>query len=148
MGILSKILGGSAGEVVDKLAGAVDRFVTTDEERARIKLDFEKVLQARDSEIEQTIRAELSAQERILVAELTQGDNYTKRARPTIIYAGLFMMAWNYCLTPLFGVKELALPEEFWIAWGGVVGVYSWGRTQEKRRPVADAPAKPKGLDL
>lgn len=149
MGLLSKIIGGSAGEVIQQVGEVVDRFVTTDAEKSAAKLELERLLQKDRERISQDVRSELEAKERILVAELTQGDAYTKRARPTIIYAGLAMMAWNYCLCPLAGFKELALPEEFWLAWGGVVGVYSWGRTTEKRGPAEPKPErKTPGLGL
>lgn len=145
MSILAKIFGGGVGEVVDKLAGAADRFITTDTERAQLRLEFEKVLQARDSETEQTLRAELGAQERILIAELQQDDHYTKRARPTVVYFGLGVIGFNYCLTPviawLVGTAPPAmnLPDEFWWAWGGVTGLYSWNRSQDKRNARGSA---------
>ncbi len=138
MGLISNVLGASVGETVDKIAEAIDRFVTSDKERADLRIEFEKVLQARYSESEQTLRAQLGAQERILVAELQQDDNYTKRARPTIVYFGLLVIFFNYCLIPLaFGAAHaqpppLTLPSEFWYAWGGVCGIYAIGRTKEK----------------
>lgn len=133
MSLLTRIIGGSAGEIVGKVGEVVDRFVQTDGEKAAAKLELQKLLDQRDARISEELQTEIAAKERILVAELTQGDSYTKRARPTIIYAGLAMMAWNYCVCPLFGYTLLALPDEFWFAWGGVVGVYSFGRTMEKR---------------
>ena len=105
MSFISKILGGGAKELfggVDKLIG---RFKASPEEKQAFKLEFEKLVQQRDSEIEDTIRAELGAKERVLVAELQQGDNYTKRARPTVVYAGLGFIFINYCLVPI--IKSL-----------------------------------------
>lgn len=124
--------------LVESAAQVADRFIQTTDEKAKFKLEFEKLLQQRDGELEQTVRAELGAKERIMVAELQQSDRYTKRARPTVIYMGLFIIAFNYCLVPLlqyFGGNEAApflLPAEFWLAWGGAVSIYSVGRTMEK----------------
>ncbi len=156
MSILAKIFGGGVGEVVDKLAGAADRFITTDAERAQLRLEFEKVLQARDSETEQTLRAELGAQERILIAELQQDDNYTKRARPTVVYFGLGVIGFNFCLIPtlawLLGTAPPAmnLPDEFWYAWGGVTGLYAYARSGEKSNARGSAvditTGKPMGI--
>lgn len=131
--MLDKILAAGIGSTAEKLASAVRQFVTTDADEAKLRIEMEKVLQAQASEQEQTLRAELQLRERVMVAELEQGDNYTKRARPTIIYGGLAMIAFNYCAAPLFSMSALELPGEFWIAWGGVVGVYSAGRSYEKR---------------
>ena len=81
--------------------------------------EMESLLQKPDSEIEQTIRAELGAKARALVAELAQGDNYTKRARPTVVYAGLIFIFYNYCVVPTIqsltdaAVVAFALPTEF-----------------------------------
>ena len=139
MSFLDKVLGGTVGSVVKELGDVADKFITTSEEKMAARAKFEEILQRRDAEVEQTIRAELDAQKSIIVAELNQGDNYTKRARPTIVYVGLGMAVFNYALAPLvshvFGstLPSLAVPVEFWTIWGGVVGVYSWGRSAEKR---------------
>ena len=146
MSWLGKIFAGGAGDLIESVGNVADRFITTDDERQKFKLDVEALLQRRDSEIEQTIRAELSARERIIVAELRQGDNYTKRARPTVVYVGLAFIGINYILMPLIGrlaalfsdvaidTSPLAdLPMEFWAAWGGICATWSIGRTAEKR---------------
>ena len=100
-------------------------------------------------------------QKDIIVAEMQQGDNYTKRARPTVVYAGLVFMAVVYVIIPsiikvilaisiatkapgelattkaviaeLAGLTRLELPQEFWWAWSSVVGIWAIGRTAEKR---------------
>ncbi len=133
---LSSIL---SGGLVQSVGDIADKFIQTPDEKAAFKVALEKVLQLRDSEVEQTIRAELQAKERIIVAEMAQGDNYTKRARPTVVYFGLGVIAFNYCLVPLMQlltnvtVAPFALPAEFWLAWGGCVSIYNIGRSMEKR---------------
>ncbi len=162
---IGEFLSGSGTNILDSLSGIVDRFITNPDEKKAFVLELkrieeqhrqnqrqfltemEQLTQKRESEIEQTIRAELKAQENILVAELQQGDRYTKRARPTVIYVGLF-----FILLELFGIRhivldQLALGENalsilqgsdavfktFLAAWAGVVGVYAVGRSMEKR---------------
>ena len=91
------------------------------------------------SDIEETARMELEAKQNIMVAELQQGDNYTKRARPTTVYFGLVVIFYNYCVIPTIGLIQgytlppFELPTEFWAAWGGIVATWSIGRTAEKR---------------
>ena len=139
MSFISNILSSSLGKTIESIGNTVKKFVTTDSDRMAMQLELERLLQKRDSEVEQTIRAELQAKERILVAELQQGDSYTKRARPTVVYFGLFMIFVNYCLMPIVQywkdvpVTAFNLPTEFWLAWGGIVGTWSIGRTAEKR---------------
>lgn len=153
MNWLTNILGGSAGNIIGEVGNIADKFHLSGEEKQQFKLEMEALLQKRDSEIEQTVRKELESKERVLVAELAQGDNYTKRARPTVVYFGLGLIFLNYCLIPgiqfLRGeatascivnneVKQCAvnsginLPEEFWWAWGGIVGTWAIGRSLEK----------------
>lgn len=138
-GLVSKLTGIIGNGLIESVGDIADRFIQTPDEKAQFKVELERVLQQRDSEVEQTIRAELQAKERIIVAEMSQGDNYTKRARPTVIYFGLAIIAFNYCLVPLIqlaasvAVEPFTLPSEFWLAWGGCVGVYNIGRSMEKR---------------
>jgi hypothetical protein len=137
--LISTILGSATGDLVKGIGGVFDSLHTSEEEKAEAQLKLEVLLQKRDSEVEETIRAELGAKERILVAELQQGDNYTKRARPTVVYVGLGAIIFNYCVVPLvqtFAALEVSafdLPVEFWAAWGGIVATWSIGRSAEKR---------------
>ncbi len=104
----------------------------TEEQQAAAALGIEKLLAERDQAI-------LATRREVMVAEMAQGDNYTKRARPTIVYAGLLFIALVHVLLPALAFltgrppPELRLPEEFWWAWSGVCGVWVVGRTMEKR---------------
>jgi hypothetical protein len=136
---LSKLFQGSVGKVVDKAGDVFDELHLSGEEKQKFKLEMEQLLMERDAILEATLRSELQAKERILVAELGQGDSYTKRARPTVVYSGLLFIFLNYCLLPLVshfsgnGIPQLDLPTEFWIAFGGITSTWSIGRTFEKR---------------
>ncbi len=138
-GWMSKIFSSGLGELAEKVGGVADRFIHSKDEQAQFKLDMETLLQKAGSELEQTMRTELQSKERILVAELTQGDKYTKRARPTVVYGGLVFIAINYVLAPLVGygfgieIPTLELPKEFWYGWSGIVATWSVGRSMERR---------------
>jgi hypothetical protein len=133
MGFIGNILSGGLGPLVNSVGNVVDQFHLSGGEKQQFKLQMESLLQQRDAEVEETIRTELGAKERVLVAELTQGDSYTKRARPTVVYAGLVFIFVNYTIAPLLGLGALELPAEFWVAWGGIVATWSIGRSAEKR---------------
>jgi hypothetical protein len=135
MSFITKILGGGAGALIDSIGGVIDAVSTTDEERAAAKLEVQKLIHAENQEIEKTVRKELEAKERILVAELQQGDNYTKRARPSIVYAGLLFVL-GPMVAKILGQPidiDSLVPAEFWYAWGGVTGTWVVGRSMEKR---------------
>lgn len=138
MSWFSRIFSGSLGSLVEQFGKVADNFHLSAEEKQQFKLELEALLQRRDSEIEETLRSELEAKERILVAELEQGDPFTKRARPTVVYAGLGFIFFNYALVPALGrlsgaeVAPLELPAEFWWGWSGIVATWSVGRSLEK----------------
>lgn len=153
---------GSGENIINSISDSVDRFVTTKEEKEKLKqelirlqneqeqsrrsfmLQMEELTQERESEIEKTIRTELNAKKEVLLAELEQGDKFTKRARPTVVYVGLF-----FILLEVLGVRhiilhELDIPAQviensdaifkmFLGVWGGILGIYSIGRSAEKR---------------
>ncbi len=127
------------GGIIKALSGVADKFIRTPEEKDAFELEASKLIQARDSEIEQTLRAEMQSKERVLVAELTQGDSYTKRARPTVVYAGLVIVFLNHIVLPWVAhfignvVPEIEIPAMFWTAWGGICATWVIGRTLEKR---------------
>lgn len=136
---LKDLIAGGIGSLAEKVGGVVDRFVQTQDEKAAVKLELEKLARAAEAELEETIRTELGAKERVLVAELTQGDKYTKRARPSVVYWGMVIMTFNYSLVPFIfkmaghELETLPLPPEFWYGWSGIVATWSVGRTMERR---------------
>ena len=91
---------GSLTGIMGAVKGLVGAFKLDPSEKKEFEVKMQALLQQRDSEIEQTMRQELQAKERILVAELTQGSTYTKAARPTVVYYGLFAIFTNYTLIP------------------------------------------------
>ncbi|MCF7886555.1 MAG: holin family protein [Candidatus Marinimicrobia bacterium] len=139
MSWLSNIFSGSVGEIVSKVGDTVDKFHMSSEEKQKLKMEMQKIIQQRESDIEETIRQELSSKEKILITELQQGDNYTKRARPSVVYAGIIFIFCNYVLVPVvqsfFGaeINPFPLPGHFWTAWGAIVATWSVGRSFEKR---------------
>ena len=136
---IADILGGSLGKVVSSVGDTVRKFVTTDGDRMQMQKELEEILQKRDSEIEHTIRAELTAKSEIIKAEMAQGDNFTKRARPSVVYYGLFAITLDLVVRLLMlyngadDIPKTMLPDQFWWAWGGIVSTWVVGRSAEKR---------------
>lgn len=130
-------------DIVGKLMGGVksvvSRVITTETERGQVEIELQKILQDGAAEIEASVRQEMASRERVIVAEMQSGDNYTRRARPTVVYAGLAAMAVNHIVLPWIAYysgnppPSIEIPGIFWTAWGGVVATWSVGRTMEKR---------------
>jgi len=123
------------GSVADFAKGLVNRFFPpsmTDAEKAQAQVQLQEIIDKRESAL-------VDAQKSIIVSEMQQADNYTKRARPTLVYAGLFFIFLVHVALPMIAffsnkiMPDLTLPEEFWWAWTGVCGVWVLGRSAEKR---------------
>jgi len=127
--------------IVSKIAEAADRFIRTGDEKDKFNLEVMSLVQARDSEVEQTIRAEMDAKQKVLVMELQQGDKFTKRARPSLVYMGLLFAGLEVVVRVVLTLKGLGMPEgmativpvQFWAAWTGVTGTWVIGRSVERR---------------
>ena len=143
MSWFSKLFTGSIIDIGRGISEIADNYIQTADEKAAFQLRMEELLQQQGSELEQTIRAELDAKQNIMVAELQSGDSYTRRARPTLVYFGMFVIFLNYVLfpklgafftnIPSYGLQPIDMPAEFWWAWGGAVSIWSIGRTMERR---------------
>lgn len=144
MSIFSEIFAGGAKGIIDGVGNIVDRFVQTSDEKAAIMMEVERLANERFAQAEQSARTTVDARMQVIVAELQHGDAYTKRTRPMIARWGLYAILWNYAIVPTLGVAlagwvggeikitSIALPTEFWFAWGGIVGTYAIGRSFEK----------------
>ncbi len=141
MSIFSKLFSGGISDIVDSVGGVLDKFTLSKQEKEEIKLEMQGRMMQLENEIEKTYRTELETRSDIIKSELAQGDMYTKRARPTIIYMGLLFIFIVHVLvpviayasgTPKVNMPDITLPQEFWWAWGVVVGVYGAGRSAEK----------------
>lgn len=139
MELFKKLFGKGITDVVTSVGDVVDRFTLSKEEKQEFKLEIQSRMMKLEGELEETYRKELDARQEIIKAELAQGDSYTKRARPTIVYAGMLFIFLVYVIVPVIAyisgaekMPEIQLPNEFWWAWGTVVGVYGVGRSAEK----------------
>jgi len=132
MKFLANLFGAGASELMDGVGGLIGKFKAAPEEKMAFQLELKKLIADRDQRNLELINAEVDAKARIMEAEIKQGDNYTKRARPTIIYMGLLLVLLQAAVS-IFGGPKIEIPVEFWYGWTGIVSVYSLGRTMEKR---------------
>ena len=123
------------GTIADLAKGIIDKFLPdkmSDAEKAQAQIQLQEMLQKRETSI-------VEAQSKIIISEMQQADNYTKRARPTLVYSGLVFIFMVHVAFPILAylIKDslpaLSLPEAFWWAWSGVCGVWVLGRSAEKR---------------
>lgn len=122
------------GSIADLASTVVNKFFPdkmSDDEKAKTELELQELFKRHE-------RARIDAQKDIIVAEMQQGDNYTKRARPSVVYMGLGFIMLIHVLFPIIAfftkgtVPTLSLPEEFWWSWTGCVSIWTIGRSVEK----------------
>ncbi|MBN2060716.1 MAG: holin family protein [Deltaproteobacteria bacterium] len=123
------------GSVADAAKSIIERIFPpkmTDAEKAQAQVQLQELLQQRENNL-------IEAQRSIIVSEMSQGDSFTKRARPTIVYAGLAFIFLVHVAFPIIAyingqdLPQLSLPDQFWWAWTGVCGVWIIGRSAEKK---------------
>jgi len=148
---LSSFFTGGVSDIVKGIGNIISQFHLSPDEQAKITLQAQQLVEKKFEELQNTIRTTIAERADIIKAELASGDNYTRRARPTIAYAGLLYIGINQVLFPIAArimslfvndpnkIKMLtaalpALPTSFWTAWAGVVGSWVIGRTFEKTK--------------
>ena len=140
MNILAQLLGGSLGDAFQKIVGTFkaspDKVLELQQAIADNQnkiAEYEEQLKLKALDLEVQLNETAGANIR---AEDATNDKFTVRARPAVIWVGLGMYFWNYCLVPTVGlhwhVPALPLPEQFMTIWGWVVGGYVFARTGEK----------------
>ena len=142
MSWLGDAVKGGADSIVGGVVSIFDDLHTSAEEKAAIAIKVEEVVVQRLRVIEESIQARYRMVMGIVESEMKSGDTYTKRARPTVVYFGLVVIFLNhvflpwgaYWFPPVEGAEmpNIQLPEEFWWAWSGVVGLWIVGRSAEK----------------
>lgn len=136
--MFEKLFSAGVGSILSSIRGILDDNITSKEEKEAIELKIQRLLIEREKEVEETYRKELDSRADIIKAEMAQGDSFTKRARPTVIYMGLLFIFCVHVAAPLFSfyssqqVPELSLPDQFWNTYATIVSVYAAGRSLEK----------------
>lgn len=140
MSWITEIIGGGFQGIasgVSDILGAVG--IDNSKDKHKISLKIQELVALKAAAVAKQIHKETEAKERILVAELTQGDNFTKRARPTVVYSGLGIVFINHMVLPWISfflgmnIPIIDIPDIFWTGWSGIVMTWSIGRTMEKR---------------
>lgn len=130
---IKDVLGNS---LIDSVKGIIEQFHMSPEDKAKInaQIDAEKDAFTSAENDYNTKLNDIAGQN--IRAEEQSGDKFTQRARPAVIWVGLLMFFWNYCVVPTAGVHwhvpALPIPDTFSEIWGVVVTGYVFSRTADK----------------
>lgn len=130
---IKDVLGNS---LIDSVKGIIEQFHMSPEDKAKINAQIDAEKDAFTSaENDYNVKLNDIAGQNIR-AEEQSGDKFTQRARPAVIWVGLLMFFWNYCVVPTAGVHwhvpALPIPDTFSEIWGVVVTGYVFSRTADK----------------
>lgn len=148
---LQDVLGST---LLDSIKGIIEQFHISPEDKAKLQAQLEAQKEQFDA-AENDYNAKLNdiAGQNIRTEEQS-GDKFTERARPAVIWVGLLMFFWNYCLVPTAGIRwhvpALPIPDSFAEIWGVVVTGYVFSRTADKllALPGASTLKLPFGVQL
>ena len=108
----------------------------------------------RDKYAAETMQVEFETRTRIIEAEMSQGDNYTKRARPSLVYSGLVMFFLEFGIRSYLVLRGLEVPTDtivpgpFIAGWTTAVSVWMVGRSVEKVTKMKNNGESPKSKIL
>jgi hypothetical protein len=129
---------GILSTIISPVTNLIDELSTSDEEKLKLKNELKIIEQQTQLNLIEYEKTVIDKKAEIMVAELKQDDNFTKRARPTIVYSGLGILILNNVVLPWLNhflgsaPPAINIPSEFWYVWGGVAGVYAFKRSDEK----------------
>lgn len=137
---LAKLVSQPFRDLIQSVGSIIDGLHTSGEEKldAQRKLvELERDFQIRMAEIDAE-NAKTAAE--VIVAEARSQSWMARNWRPLTMLTFTFIVAFNYILSPLFGLPYLEMPDNLWDLLQIGMGGYVFGRTVEKIAPaVADA---------
>lgn len=142
--LVGKIFGGPFKEVLDGVAGVIDRFVTTPEEKQKAQIELSKM--ATDFQLKTLeLDKEWAIQQATVIAAEAKSESWLARNwRPLTMLSFVFIIDYNYILSPIFSLKSLTIVPDMWELLRIGIGGYLIGRSAEKIVPDIIATVKKK----
>jgi hypothetical protein len=133
-----KIIGGGLGAMAEGAASIIEALQSGKIKKAEAETMLQELKDKELARTHEDFAVELGAKERIMIAELEQGDNFTKRARPFVIYTGPVIVVLLILMHYVCVFAKIPIPPtpDFvpWYlgAWASYGSIYAVGRTIEK----------------
>lgn len=122
--------------VLDGVNTLIGQFHISPEEKAQAQQAIaDAAAKAQQAAQDYDVQLNTIAGQNIRTEESSE-DNFTRRARPAVVWMGNILIFWNYGLAPVLGAKwhwqPVLIPDAFWWTWGTVVTGYVFSRSTEK----------------
>lgn len=133
--IVGKILGGPFKDVLDGVAGVIDKFVTTPEEKLKAQIELSQM--ANDFQLKALeLDKEWAVQQASVITAEAKSESWLARNwRPLTMLSFVFIIDYNYILSPIFSLKSLVIVPDMWELLRIGIGGYLIGRSAEKIVP-------------
>lgn len=156
MSLPTKLADIMGGNLLDGISKIIEDFKLPPDEKAKLQLALQQnadVVKEHEEDYDSKLN-DIAGQN--IRAEEASGQ-YAARARPSVIWVGLFVIVWNYC-GPMqivnhflhLGANIIELPVWFWEAWSAVALGYVVTRSFDKTMSLpGDSTAKlPFGISI
>lgn len=129
---LKNIFASGVTEAAERIGAVVNDFAENHTGKKERDIKVMQILAEQGNAQIELVMSELDVRSKVMIAELTQDDKWTKRARPMIIYTGLVGAILEGFATLPFTDIVFRLSPDFWKGWTIAVGIYALGRSAEK----------------
>lgn len=127
--IITTLLEGTVGKVIDKGMGIIDKFVPDKDLAATLKAELN---QARlNIDHTEAIKG-MDASMQVILAEAKGGSWIQRNWRPITMLTFVYIIAHNYIFAPIFSLQSLEIPPDMWALLKIGMGGYIIGRSAER----------------
>jgi len=135
MGVIDKIFSKGATSLVDSVGNAIDKNITSDEERLKAKKEISSIILDYHKDM-------TNIQKEVVLAEM-QGNAFQRSWRPSLMYMSMFIVFSTWFIMPLINIwakdpnitsfiVSLKDASDFWDIIKLGVGAFGIGRSAEK----------------
>jgi hypothetical protein len=131
-GLLTKIFGGPASDLVKSVGGVIDNLTTSDKEKLDARIALANIERQFNADLLVADSATVKEQAAVIKAEVESSSWMARNWRPILMLVITYILAHTYVLVPLFSLKPVVLAPEMWELLKLGVGGYVIGRSVEK----------------
>lgn len=140
MGSLLGILNGPIAGTLSAINDIIGKFVTDPQTKLQASLELTKASNDLTMKLAELDVEWAKTQGDVITTEAKSESWITRNWRPITMLVFVFIVAFNYILSPLFSLQSLPIPPDMWELLKIGLGGYIIGRSAEKTIPaIVDA---------
>ena len=133
---LTSILTGGFGDVLNGISAVLGKFIADPNAKLQAQIELTKVASDYQTAVLGAER-DLAVQRASVIVAEAQSDSWIARNwRPITMLSFVFIIDYDFILSPIFGLKSLPIPPDLWALLKIGMGGYVIGRSVEKTAPA------------